>query len=260
MAGMGAWGAGIFADDTTSDVRDDYRERVAGGDSDAEATSRVIAHHLQCLPEDERYLLWLGLAAAQCEVGRLTADVRDRALQVIDDQAGLEPWRDIGGGQLRARLRALERLRIRLTGPQVPPRRPRRAWDQPTDLVQGLVLVHAARNGRMTLWRVARIEAQGRGRTPVLQQLAWDESQVPDEKAQEAPALPNLLLRSKPVTCVQVIRLGRTEPDWPEAGFAQVADSEPRPDDERVRPRDLIDWKRMDERLNTHGRLPNGWH
>jgi hypothetical protein len=64
---------------------------------------------------------WVALAAAQHETGHLRPQVRDRALALIDGEAGLETWDEAGLG---ARRRAvLNRLADRLRGPQPAPKR-----------------------------------------------------------------------------------------------------------------------------------------
>ena len=39
---MGAWGAGLFSDDSACDVRDHYRELIEDGVDDAEATRNTV--------------------------------------------------------------------------------------------------------------------------------------------------------------------------------------------------------------------------
>ncbi|QNN52758.1 DUF4259 domain-containing protein [Nocardioides mesophilus] len=114
---MGAWGPAIFSDDTAADVRGDYRELLEDQVSDEEATRRVIAEY-ERLDQDEAHVLWLALAAAQHQVGRLDEDVKRRAVGVIDSEVGLELWAETGPKELAKRKAALSRLREQLTGPQ----------------------------------------------------------------------------------------------------------------------------------------------
>lgn len=69
----------------------------------------------------------------------------------------------------------------------------------------GPVVAHTADTGRVTLWRVARIDDHGGYVFPVLQQLDWYGSGLPDvARVNDLPTLPNLRVRSKPVTCWSV--------------------------------------------------------
>jgi hypothetical protein len=67
---MGAWGPGIFSDDTAADIRGDYRELLEDQVPDSEAMRRVIEAYRH-LDADEEHILWLALAAAQFQLGRL---------------------------------------------------------------------------------------------------------------------------------------------------------------------------------------------
>src|SRR3954468_18862098 len=128
MRGMGTWGPAIFSDDVTADLRDDYRTLLADGVPDDEAARQVIDEYSGQLGEDEQYLVWLGLAAAQSQVGRLQSDVRDRAIQIIDQGIGLSLWEEAGAKALSGRRSALDELRVRLTGPPQAPKRVRKPW------------------------------------------------------------------------------------------------------------------------------------
>ncbi|WP_127783698.1 DUF4259 domain-containing protein [Rhodococcus sp. X156] len=114
---MGAWGTEIFSDDTAADVRGDYRELLEDEVPDEEATRRVVAEY-QYLDQDQAHVLWLALAAAQHQVGRLDEEVRRRALDVIDSGEGLQLWEEAGSTELAGRKAALAALREQLTGPQ----------------------------------------------------------------------------------------------------------------------------------------------
>ena len=126
---MGTWGTGIFADDTASDVKGDWREALMDGLEPDAATRKVLSEYAESLSDpDERIVVVLALAAAQVETGRLQSDIRDQALQLIAGGADLNRWREESPGDVRARERALTALASKLTGPQNAPttlKRPR---------------------------------------------------------------------------------------------------------------------------------------
>ncbi|SCG52127.1 DUF4259 domain-containing protein [Micromonospora inositola] len=52
---MGAWGPGLFSDDTACDVRDEYRDMLEDGVDDDKATQRMLDSYADVLddPDDE---------------------------------------------------------------------------------------------------------------------------------------------------------------------------------------------------------------
>ncbi|MCQ2001322.1 DUF4259 domain-containing protein [Arthrobacter zhaoxinii] len=115
---MGAWGTGIFANDTAADVRDEYFEYLEDEVPDEEATRRLIDSFAYLLREDNAAELWVPLAAAQFQVGRLDGQVKAAALAAIDEGAGLDLWEEAGPDELAERVAALQELRGQITGPQ----------------------------------------------------------------------------------------------------------------------------------------------
>jgi hypothetical protein len=67
---MGAWGTGIFADDSAADLRDDYRGLIGDGVTGPQATDKLIG---QWAPQGDPALepvFWLALALTQWSYGR----------------------------------------------------------------------------------------------------------------------------------------------------------------------------------------------
>jgi hypothetical protein len=115
---VGAWGTGIFSDDTAADVRDEYRGYLAEGMEGTAATDKLLSLFKDSQNDaDDGPSLWLSLAATQFRYGRLEERVRDRALKIIDDGSDID--RFSGDIRLkRARKRVLQKLRAQLIGPQ----------------------------------------------------------------------------------------------------------------------------------------------
>jgi len=107
---VGAWGPAIFSDDLACDIRDDYRELLEDQVPDDEATRRVIDSYRDLDDDDEMHLLWLALAAAQSQLGRLTEEVKTRALDVIDTGRDLRLWEETGDQGLAERRAAFSEL------------------------------------------------------------------------------------------------------------------------------------------------------
>ncbi|MCP8968292.1 DUF4259 domain-containing protein [Ectobacillus ponti] len=116
---MGAWGTGIFDNDTTCDVRDDFYELLEEGLSVEEATKEILNTHLEDHDEEEdlEVVSWVytGLAAAQLEKNLLQEEVRVKALELIDKGADLELWAEGGEDEdFEERKKILNELKSKL--------------------------------------------------------------------------------------------------------------------------------------------------
>lgn len=223
---MGAWGHGIFANDTAADIRGEYREHLEDQVPDEEAVRRLI-ESFAYLREGRSEELWIALAAAQSQVGRLDDMVKDSALAAIDQGAGLEEWAEAGPADLAKRVAALRKLREQLTGPQPGRKKLRRPWrHEETELAAGDVLSHASADGRMVLFRVAGVRSFRTGDTPCLEWLDWSGRRVPGAwrlarlKPLQAPA--TVSMPQRPIIYT-VTRHRKKDPDWRASGFVHVA-------------------------------------
>src|SRR4051794_19145924 len=87
---MGAWGTGIFANDTAADVREEWRAAILDGEDPAAASDRMVRLYTREAGSE----LWAtdfftGLAAAQMETGRLQPAVFERLLAGSRDARSL---------------------------------------------------------------------------------------------------------------------------------------------------------------------------
>lgn len=161
---VGTWGVGLWADDTTCDVRALYREALEDGASGQQAAGTVLAHFAADLADEwNAPTVWLALAVAQHRHGRLTPEVRDRALAVIDSGTDLRRWEHPGPRERGRRAAVLTRIRTRLGSPQ-PPRKPvRRRHRFVTTLSPGDVVAYQACSGRFHLLAVRAVQGQRYG-------------------------------------------------------------------------------------------------
>jgi hypothetical protein len=91
---MGAWGAAIFSDDLAADLRDEFTDLIAQGLSTTAATKHLVSEYEETLDDsDDSAVFWLALAATQHQLGRLTARVKNKAIQIIDSGADLARYR-----------------------------------------------------------------------------------------------------------------------------------------------------------------------
>jgi hypothetical protein len=230
---VGTWGYGLFCDDTALDVRGDYRDLIRDHPDldDAEATRRMLARFGLDLidTEDDAAIIWLALAVSQSQLGRLDPAVAARALQVLDNDEGMDIWRHEGPAAVRRRRRGIAWVRGRLTGPQ--PRRRDIPMPRRTSLEPGDVLAYRVTSGESVLLRVARIYRN----EPVCVLLDFADPQV--------PALEEIALYPDFLWVDQWSIEGRIEPftmqvyqriDYAQAGFTLIGNIGTKPGDENV--------------------------
>lgn len=150
---MGAWGTGLWSDDTACDVRATYREALEDGLSDEEAADKVLAEFAPDLADEvSAPVVWLALAVSQHQRGRLTSEVCERALAVIDSGADLRRWQGASPRLRATRAAVLAKIRDKLTGPQPERRLVRRPARRLSTLLPGDVLAYQAHPAGFTCW------------------------------------------------------------------------------------------------------------
>ncbi len=115
---MGTWGTGLYQDDDTCDIKEEYLNYLRIGKTNEEALQEVISDNEEMIKDDETGpLFWLALADTQWKYGRLTNDIRDRALEVIYSGKDLERWKE-DRKLFEKRKKVLEDLKQRLNTEQ----------------------------------------------------------------------------------------------------------------------------------------------
>jgi hypothetical protein len=192
----------------------------------------------------------LAFAVTQSKLGRLDSDIRDRALAVLDRGADLEMWERDNPKLLPKRRAMLEKARAQLTGQQPPRRRLRPPKRISSELAAGDVL--ALLPQRVTLLRVVRVHSHRLGETPVLEELAFEGTEVPSRDALERlgpkPDDPVALVNPlSPDTRFFAFVMQRI--DWQRAGFRKVQTVSARAgDDQAPVPSAGISWAVLAER------------
>ena len=112
---MGAWGTSLYANDSASDIRGEYVDKLRRGKSNEEATKALIEQNQDYMGDaEEEPLFWYALADTQWNYGRLLPEVKEKALHFLDQTAELERWREAGEKKLRAWQNTLDKLRQKL--------------------------------------------------------------------------------------------------------------------------------------------------
>ena len=113
---MGTWSSSLYGNDTTCDVKGTYVEFLKKQLSNEEAYKKTLDIMSELIGSEEEHLLWFALAETQWEVGRLTSEVKEKALYWIDRKGGLGFWQE-DGGTGAGWLKTLEKLRQKLESP-----------------------------------------------------------------------------------------------------------------------------------------------
>ncbi|MBM7588000.1 hypothetical protein JOC86_004575 [Bacillus pakistanensis] len=115
---MGAWGAGIFDDDTACDVRDDFIDYLEEGYSAEEASQMIIEEYSEEFTIEDDFevmsLVYVGLAAIQLEKNCLQESIRKMSIQLIDRGADLELWEEADAQDYEERNKVLKELKQKL--------------------------------------------------------------------------------------------------------------------------------------------------
>ncbi len=247
---MGVWGTGLFSDDVACDIRDHYRELLEDSVEDSTATRLTLEKFKQYLEEPDGVAL-IAFAVTQSKVGRLEADVRDRALAIIDTGADLAVWEQENPKLLSKRRAVLEKARAQLTGPQPARRRLRPPKRKFSGLTAGDVLALALPR-RMALLRVVRVHAHRLGEEPVLEELDFDGTDVPARDALEllGPRVNDPISFQHPLSSdTRFFAFVNQRIDWQHAGFQKVQTITSRAGDEQGGlPNTGISWAELAER------------
>jgi hypothetical protein len=115
---VGAWDTGIFDDDTTCDVRDDFIDYLKEGKSSEEATNLILEEYLEEFDVDEDLdglsLVYIALAAIQIEKDCLQEQIRKRTIELIDKGADLELWEEADEKDFENRKKVLGEFKQKL--------------------------------------------------------------------------------------------------------------------------------------------------
>lgn len=116
---MGAWGAGLYQDDVTQDIRNEYVNRLRVGYTNEEATDELIEYYGYLIEdEDDGPLFWFALADTQWKYGRLMKKVKEEAIKHIKSGKNLERWKEENIKLYSKRQNVLEELEVKLNSQQ----------------------------------------------------------------------------------------------------------------------------------------------
>ncbi|SDI44571.1 hypothetical protein SAMN04488693_11195 [Arthrobacter subterraneus] len=180
---MGAWGTGIFSNDTSRDVREDFAKHVGDGLPLDEVVEKILDEY--CFDDrldPDNNDVWLGLAAAQHASGHVTPEVMKVALEITESPSEYERW---APQDVPKRRSALTKLREKLLTEPRPPKRFRKRTYRTTDRVAGDHQLYIEGSARLLL-RVVGTVKDSKGEYPLYTVLEWNGG---EDELQNAAAL-----------------------------------------------------------------------
>ena len=121
---MGTSGTALFSDDVAGEVKRDFVDLLRRGVAPERAVDVLKKDWADSIADmDDGPIFWLALAATEWAYGCLDEEVKQKAIDVIDNGDGLARW---SGAALVRRRSLLTALREQLLSPQPEPKRPRK--------------------------------------------------------------------------------------------------------------------------------------
>lgn len=207
---MGAWGTGIFQDDTACDLRDDYKDYLGDGLTAADARARILEDYKSSLADpDQSTVAWLALAAVQWQLGRLDPDTLQHALTIIDNGSNLTRW-NVNAKDRARRKAVLEKLRAQLASPQPPEKKIRKRVLSECPWKIGDLFSYRLLSGKVIIFRVIGLHTDKGGTYPVCEMLDWLGDEVPSlDVLRSLPFRPSQPIFGRPVTKLMLVGLSK---------------------------------------------------
>ena len=180
---MGTYGTAIMSDDTAADVAAQFKDSIAFGKTIEEAEDQLIAD-FSIDEEDDPYELspfWLGLAAKQVKMGRLSDRAKSNALRIIDEGIDIAIWQEENPKLVTKRQAALDKLREQITGPQKKPTKVRKPFIDTIEWEEGDGLAYQLPSGKWTALHVLKIRRNPRVQTAFYIVLDIQQKETPTE-------------------------------------------------------------------------------
>jgi hypothetical protein len=119
---MGAWGTGLWEDDLSCDIQDEWNELMDEGLSPKKVTKIILKSWQEEFSdyEDEEdkqadeSILFISLAVLQMRHRSLTSSVKKKAIQLIEKGADLALWEEGDDESYQERKKVLEELKDKL--------------------------------------------------------------------------------------------------------------------------------------------------
>lgn len=154
---MGTWGLSIYSCDIAEDVRDACNE-VYSFYSIEEGNNRIFSEFHDVVSQDfvdnEYASFWYALSDWQWKHGMLNQNIKEKALLLLENYAGLDEW---SGPDVSKRKKILDQLRNQLLQVQPDIKKPRTHISKPKHLPGDIVVFQASKceeQGTYNIWKI----------------------------------------------------------------------------------------------------------
>jgi hypothetical protein len=188
---VGAWGAALYSDDTTQEVRDEFKAHLEAGLTHQEAKEEILKRFGEVLGNHQvECLVYFALADTLWKFGCLGEDVKARALALIEAGGDVPYWQEASRAEARTRAKVMAQLKERLLSPQPPLKRvekktrrpPRKQVHAPAGTLFGVTLP----SGDLALLKFLGLRDGGGNReVGVFCLLPWRGREVPAQDTLE---------------------------------------------------------------------------
>lgn len=116
---MGIWGPKMYEDDLAQDIKENYKTLLQKGKTNEETISEILSSYKEEIKDiDEGPVFWMVFADTLWDYGRLTEEIKEKAIQEIELGNNLNKWKKEGTlKEYKIRERELEKLKEKLNMP-----------------------------------------------------------------------------------------------------------------------------------------------
>ena len=133
---MGTWSASITGNDTALDMIEEYKVAFSYFDvpTGLQKLDQFVRSNFHESDEDEWCAYYYSLADFMWKHGILTDEIRDKAVQMVDSDFGMDTW--IEAGSEKQRRKELAKFRDKITSPQCAPKKIKISHIHPDDIFE----------------------------------------------------------------------------------------------------------------------------
>ncbi len=155
---MGAWGTGIYSNDTAEDVRD-FCGMIFPFTSVSEGNRIVFEEFAEIanaeVIDDDAASFWYALSDWQWRHGILSEEIKKKTLQLLDERAGISDWEEMGStSDVKRRIAVMEQLKERLNSPMPFVNLPKKRLARAKHKIGQIVIFRARKDDESEFWKI----------------------------------------------------------------------------------------------------------
>ncbi len=141
---MGAWGTGIYSDDTACDVKEMCQEIFPFVSVD-EGNRIIFEQYAEIVNstfiDNDYAAFWYALADWQWKHGILTEDIRSKAIALLEAHTGIDEWQESGSAKdVKKRIAVMDALKSQLESEMPPKKLPIKRLKKPQHKIGDIIV------------------------------------------------------------------------------------------------------------------------